>query len=686
MPDLLRLGKKESEALGKDFSEWIQSVKDGRRKRLSQMHVKALRNWEGKAPVKQFPWPGASNAVLNITATHGGALKARLRQAGTAQDPTHLVLPNQSSEVVPGVSADEWARYWQNISKWIEKNQIDYRDVMEQTIDTFVIYGDAWVYVPWEHEFVMDVSVSPKSGKLKKVKRDKANKVRLQILHPKDVFIRWDEKSTQEALRVGFRFDLGESDINGLEAQGIYDKKKADQLRVALAKQKTEKKDTSFPKGNYYQEWGGQLYSPDEFERQMKQEIGEDNADDPNRIQMANMFARVDLDGDGIPEEIHFHVDIERGIVPFAEYARELHRERPLVQFRYDRRVGSIFSRGVPEILFNIQKILNTVIRDVLDNNKVQNTKMFLARKGSPVSEKLKAYPGRVIFVDDLQRDFMPIDMGTGKQVTSVADIAIIQQWGERLTGITDFNLGQEGKSRTPATTTLARLEEGNKRIDDVIVSMRSSMRKMHAQVLSLYFQNGNPDELAKIAASKEGDEEKFKLAFNAIPVEDFHKFIKLETQVSSGNLNRAIQRQEKLALFAQVEEFYEKVTLLAQAIGQAKTGGVSPEGGEIPPDPAMESLFMAMARGGNRLMAQVLDTFDVKQQDDLNPDFLSILEEVQSGIAQAGEGNPGRSNPGQQAGALAGDPSGQPQPNEAPGRPSAGNPRVPGPTPGSAK
>jgi hypothetical protein len=487
----IRLDSEERERLGKEFTSWVDSVEDERRRLLQETWVKALDNYEGKEPVKQFPWAGASNVVIPITQTHTDAIASRLYNAAVSHDPILTILPGGQGFVgnLEGfeVTVELYARWWQNIADWIADRELAYGDLVEEIILTYAIYGDAFVYLPWETEEVMDKRLDVDTGKTRSEPRTLWDQPMPKVLHPKDTYLNWWEKGVQSARRVGFRWDLDLTTLEMLNARGIYGDEESQELKDLLIGQEDrkskERRLRSFSDGDYYKEWGNRYYSPDELERALKGKVGIEEGSTPNALKMIKVFGRSDLDGDGIPEEVVFDVERATGLVPYSRYANLQHKKRPLVHFYYNKRPGMIYSRGVPELLFNIHKILSTTMRDVMDNNKVQNTKMFLARKGGPIEKNAKVYPSRIFFVDNIETDFKVVDLGTGRPVTSVQDIALIQQWGERLTGITDFNLGQEKRSRTPVGTTMALLEEGNKRMDRTIAVMRGSFLDMWEQM-----------------------------------------------------------------------------------------------------------------------------------------------------------------------------------------------------------
>jgi len=672
----VRLSAEDRKKLGVIFRDWAKSVQDDRRRLAEESWTQALVNYEAKPPEKQFPWPGASNAVVPIIPVHVESLEARHFSAATAHDPIFMIEPNAQGEVIPGLTVEKFATMWQNVSHWIEREEVPLKDVMEEVALTFVLYGDAWVYIPWETEKIMDVELDTR-GKIKKTERTLWDHPVLKPLHPREVFINSWEKDKETAKRVGIRFDLDLQDLELRVKQKVYaDDEAVEELRKLLTGRAEKLKgiEEKLKSPQYFKEHEGRFYGRDEFEKKQREKIGLGDAV-PHALRMLKVFVREDLDGDGIPEDIVFDVELETGIVPYARYANLAHRLKPLVHFYYSKRPGSIYNRGVGEMLHNIQKILTTTMRDILDNNKVQNTKMFLARKGSGVEEEMKVYPSRIVFLDNPKEDFIPMDLGTGRPVTNITDVSFMMSWGERLSGINDSNLGMERRSRTPATSQLALLEEGSQRRDRSIDLMRGAMREMWWQVLMLYVQNGDMPKLAEVAAVEKGDRDLFLQAMATVDMELLKSKIIVRPEVSSNSLNRSVQRQEKMALFALVQQWYTQLKGLADAIGASGN------------DPVMKELFLTFARGGHRVFSSILDTFGEKNQDEINPDFLKLLAEVQS-VEIVAEGPGGassrRSNPAATAAGMAANNAGFVGVTEAPGRPAPGLPRVPDVTGGA--
>lgn len=662
--------QKERETLGQDFRNWVEQIEDDRRSMILDTYNKVQENLSGRAPVKSFPWVGASNVFAPLTGTYADALQSRLYEAATAHDPTNLVLPRGVGELLPGVDAERWADWWQRISRWVERDDMDHEALWEHVTLLMTHFGDAWIYLPWEEQWVADIEVT-KGGKLNKTPRLLYGRCMPKVLHPKDVFIRWDADDHQHERLMGFQFELDLHTLDEWEKAGIYDRDVAAELRKKLRAQEFESKDEY--RAGYFKQLGTRIYGPDEFEEKQK-DLAKLHSESGNRtITMLKMFARADMDGDGVPEEIVYEVEKETGLVAYARYTLYAHRERPLIHTWFKKRPGSIYNIGVGEMMLNIQDIINTSLRDHFDNNKVQNASAVFIRKNSGIAKGKRLYPGATYFVSNPRDDVEVKSLGNGARATTMQEIGLLERWGQFIVGLSDFQLGQEPKSRTPATTMQASLAEANIRPTRIINVMRKQMRKLHRQVLMLYFQNGDPAKLAQIAAVEDEDVELFQNALAVVTPEQMAESLVIDPDVSSDALNRQARRQEAMALFAQLGGFYDRVNMIRQELGlMLQSGQVDPMG---------RAVLLAQLNGYIRAMKRILDTFEERDQREMLPvDLPQLMEGVFSAVQQQQQGGGAAvaPSPAQAAQGLVvgeGPASGPVAPE---GRPVAGQPRVP--------
>jgi len=626
----LKMNLAARQNLGNQFAAQVGRVRSQRDGIMDKTWTKAMDAYEGKAPPRTFPWKNASNAIVPIIPTHVDAIKARLYNAATAQDPIHHLEPWGSSDVIPGVKVKDYAKAMNDLSEFIEREEVKTEDVYDRSLDIMTIYGDVIYFVDWNREERGDYDYNVDTGEFTKVENHvAADGAVIRIIHPEDFFIEVNAvgfEAIQNAKWCGYRFELDRATLLSWKKSGLYDKETAELLEGYFGP--VEKK---LEKRNYFPMGGDNPRR--ELDQKQDELLGLDESSaskHPKTLEMVHIFAREDFDGDMLEEEVNFHLHLQSGNVPFIARNHWGHKRRPLVRSNYRARARTFNSIGVPEMLFNTSDILTQVIRDILDNNKVQNTKAFLVRAGSSIPLDLEVYPSRVIYTEDIQNDFMPVDMGSGKMITSMQDLIFLMEWGERRTGITDFNLGQERTGRTPATTTLALLEEAQKRIDGTIRRMRRAEREIWYQVMSLYVQFGNPRRYEHVLG-EQGAEMLANVWANA-PLRTLMSRTTIRARISSQNLNRQIRREESMAMFGQAEQYYGRLLELYQLWVATQ-------------DPAGKELLASMMRGGRQIMQHFWDSYDFQDQDDVNPDVERITQEASIGLPAIQGSQTGGSN-----------------------------------------
>lgn len=667
----LTITQKVRDNIGAEFSRRIVQARTDRDQRMKQIWAMALTTYEGKAPPMDWPWKNASNAVVPLIPAHVDAWASRLRNAGTAQDPTYLTSAWSKTEFVGGLTASDYAEIWQQYSKWLEKEEIDNDAFMEKVSTITTKYGDAFAYIPWEHDLYMDITFDENGTPVKEIK-DLLNKPVVHVIHPKNWYMPISEEDPQISEWCGFDEDFTEDQIRLKIEFGEWNKKNGEKL-LEFLKVKTKKalKKAGGPKdADYFRRTeAGNLVNQAEwdFQNEKRKSLEMPQVEDSTKVSLVHCFARIDTDGDGIPEEVDMLLHPESKIVVAIYWNRYAHKKRPVVPFSFLWREGTWMNIGVPEMLFNANRIMNEIMRDMLNNNKVANTKMFLARAGGVVDDDEPMFPGRIIFAEDIEADFKAVDLGSGKPGTSLNDMAIIQAWAERRDGMTDFNLGREKTSRTPATTMLALLEEGNERVVSIISRQKKSQAEVWTQVHQLYAQRGDAEGLDRVIG--EEDAAKMRMVWAEMTVDDIRKKLVLNAQVSTQNLNRSVKRQEMAALLGQLDAFHTRLINLAQAMRSTD-------------DPILRQLFGSMAKSGQFLMKRILNTSDIKEQEDMNPDLAGMIAEIPAGEAfQDGTNQTSNEPRGQvdQAKAVFENQGAAGGPTNAPGRPAAGFPRTDG-------
>jgi hypothetical protein len=647
-------------SLGAAYKQRIEAHVNARAVRTNKVYALALKNYEGKADPVTFPWPGASNAVISLTPSHTDAWDARIRNAGTANDPVYMTSAWGGDQIAPDMTNEEYAELFQEYSKWLEKEEVPNAQWMEQVSTIMTKFGNAIAYVPFEHDMIMDVTFGD-DGKPVKQPLDLLNKPVIHVIHPKNFYMPFSEVDVQTSSWCGFDEYHSPQQVRVRVKTEEFTKAQAEAV-LKFVGEKTEKelKKDGGPKSHGYFKTteDGRHIPTEEYAREKAKSLAA--GPDSDKIPFVRVFAREDTDGDGYPEEIEFLFHVASGIIVEAYWNRYEHKKRPLVMFSFKWREGTWLAYGVPEMLFNAQAIMDELVRDMLNNNKVRNTAIFAARSGGVIDPDEPVFPSRMIMMEDVERDFKVIPLGAGTPSTSLQDLALIQGWAERRDGMTDFNLGRERSSRTPATTMLALLEEGNERVVSIIHRLRLSQTEVWTQVHQLYAQNGDGEGLDRVLGKEKAA--RLRNAWSQMDVGDIRKKLVLNAQVSTQNLNRTVKRQEYTALLGQLDTVHQRALGIAQIVRGTT-------------DPMLRAFALSMLKSTEFLMTRILNSYDIKDHSSMNPELSKVLAEMPPGPPMMG-GPGGAPNEQVQQAQKQGPAAG---PLNAPGRPEAGMPRMDG-------
>jgi hypothetical protein len=673
MPKELSITAEHRLELGKAYQRRLEDAEFSRTQRMHGVYVKANKYYEGKARRKTWPWPGASDAILPIIATHCDVLKARLHAAATVQKPTYLldsILP-EDIELMPGVTAGRLRDIWQQWSDHVTEHVWQHEEVMDIVTSLMVKYGDAIVYQPWKNWPYRDYIWDDAMQDWVMEERDLYDRPVPYVIHPKNTYISTEDWDLQKTKYFGFDEYWDPSDIKLMGQRGEWN---IEAVNAVLDYEKQNIKNKEKEEGTYYKtREDGSVTPRDVVDESIKREAGLEVRDHLKTvIRLVRVFAREDINKDGYEEEIEMLVHRESATVVYVTYRGMWHGERPLVHFAYQRRDGVFYSIGAAEMLFNIQKIMNQLIRDQLDNNKIQNTKIFVYRAGGPIEDGMRIYPGRMVPVDDIKADFDVMDAGSGRPVDVINTLPLIQDWGERRTGVNDAAMGKMSPKRAPATSTLAMLEQSNKGTDHIIRRMGRAQKQMWKQCMALYVQFGQDMEsMAKVLGPENA--QILRMAWDTLGPKDVREVLTISAQVSTSNLNQQTKRQESTALFGMVQQAYQAITQTAFMMAQVQ-------------DPALRQLLVYQLQGFNKALGRIFDTFEVKDQKFINPNFLEILQNVppQPTPEVPGGGGPGGPTSSDEMGQVIGLFGGN-NPSAGPinpvGRPTPGAPRNPGET-----
>lgn len=660
------LDAKALEFMGQEYVREIQNLESARQE-LTDNYELWIDNYEGKTlPTdSEKPWNGASDGHLPKTATDTDVTFARFMNAIFGQFPKFMIRPLSGKWV-------QFARETQAFSEWLEESEIPLYKTIQQTLLIAIKFGSVVIYAPWENDQRKHMRLND-NDVFEAEERDEEGRPVLKVIHPKDWVLPINATNIQKSPWVGYKYKLKPPKLKLWTKRGFFRKDIGkDLLDMFAPPTEPDKLNLAIPLGEA---------RIDRTQDARERNVGIVPVSVPDEIEMVHIWARIDIDGDGLEEDVNFHMHLKTGKIARIAFNHYRHGKRPFVDFHFFPRDGVWYSIGIPEMLRNVQKNINVTFRQIQDNNTVKNTQAFKAKEGGSISPDEPFHPARIYFVREMD-DLETFKMGDSSLNTSVGDLETMLSWGDRRTGINDPAQGVGGNDRTPATTTLALLQEASRRIDLIIGQTREGLSELWTQVLELYAQFKPVVEFEvenKDAPEGADGSEKFSLLeWSGQSDEQFRKRILIKPTASTTALNKAIARTEMQGLLESMLAFNQTQMGMMDLFLQAQ-------------DPALKGYIKKSLSGQQKVMQRVLDTFEfAKDEQEILPDPEELLNvnPIQPPIqAAAGQG------PVQ--GATGGNPTGGPVgaadpvprgaaagsvPPTAPGRPgNDGIPRLPG-------
>lgn len=384
-----------------------------------------------------------------------------------------------------------------------------------------------------------------------------------------------------------------------------------------------------------------------------------------NEIVVYEGWCDYDIDDDGIPERIvlTFHKDTRTFLQLRLNWY--FHQRKPYSLAPYTVANDSLDGVGVAERALPFQKAITNWQREATNNAMLANIRMFIARKGSPIEEVPRLYTGRVFFVDEPSKDFIPF------AVSDIYPSTLVERQNlfgmlEKDTGVTDYLSGRESPiigTRATATSTLALIQEGTRRVEAVLENVRQCFAEIVQNCISIWIQYGT-NNLEDVVFEDDDTAKQIKQFFATATQHNVNGMFAIGLTVTEASSNKQAQQQMQLALIQVMMQYLEKLLAAGQGALQAIQMGI-PQYAEMVKD------VMAAARVMFRDLAI---KYEVPDPDEYLPDLEKYLNAPVNPAAGAGGGT---STQGQPSGS--GGESGLPVANGPYRGPTPGRPATPG-------
>jgi hypothetical protein len=383
-----------------------------------------------------------------------------------------------------------------------------------------------------------------------------------------------------------------------------------------------------------------------------------------DEIEIFEVWCDYDINGDDLPEHLvaTYHKDTRTLLQ--LRYNWYFHQRKPYTVIPYSLTNDSLYGFGLCEMIRPLQDMLTSWERMASDNAYLANIRMFIVKKDSGIEEIPRLYAGRCFFVDDPQKDFIPF-AANDIYPSTLTERQNIFGLIEKRTGVSDYLTGRESPiigSRATATSTLALIQEGTKRVEQVLENFRHGFAEIIENCMYIWIQYGL-DGLDDLVF---GDDEIGSLVaefFATVSAENVNGAIAIDLSATDAAGNRQAMQTMQLQIIQIMMQYLEKVLEAGAGAMQA-----------MQTQPELALMINDVMKAARKMFKDLLTKYDVRDPDSYLPDLEKYLNVGQPG------GNGAGNAPGAQGGVPGngGQPAFSPIPSTFRGPPSP-SPAVPG-------
>lgn len=573
-------GRKEA------FVEWIRREifqTQGDREDLEKTWEDRILAWRAKVTDEEldYPYPGASNLELPLIAMHSDPVLADFLQSfhaakdywtPEARRPDRV---DDAGALRRGLTAIE--------QRWLKMRRVNTRAFLDN-----IILGTAFYKNGWRSE---------RAGRRRYAADGTSQRLVEMISHPsiEPVPIQrlwfpayawsldfdapggtpWIGQEFRWSPEEWERYAQGSSELPG------FDKEAADVVRNFLDDEDEPVRDVT--------------ESEDEFEpfERLRHKVFE-------------VWARFDTRGNGVYEDLVALVHPTSGEVLRAIYFPNAHGRHPFHAINYLPGYG-IYGIGLAEVDEWAQEASTQLLNAQIDNARLANTRMFSAPIGSMHQPDEMVYPGKVWY---LEPDESIGEVRLSELYPSGFTLLTqLVQFSEMRSGVNELRQGSLSgmPSRTPATSLLSIMREGNKRFDMI----HSGVRDVHSEMGLRMVQN--------VAQRAQEDPFTWNAFFTrAVGPEDAARILKvlreapevleesfgISVTATSASVNKEVEKQSFIGMLQIAQQIYGALVQTAMLHAQV-------------PDPMVQATARAAFISGVDILGQLLDRFDVQNKQE---------------------------------------------------------------------
>ena len=268
-----------------------------------------------------------------------------------------------------------------------------------------------------------------------------------------------------------------------------------------------------------------------------------------------------DADGDGFPEDISVHIEIETGIILRAEY-NDIGR-RDYIRMPYIEIPGSLYGLGVGDIMLPLQDEAASLHNMRNDSLALSLRPFIVSAHGSDIGKKRGIYPGAVVKTASPREDIV-ITKFPDVSNSSLQAEQLLKSYADEATGASDILSGNDagGSNRIGSSGTQFLAGQSNTLLDAIADNMSVAMSEIAMLILFQLVRNG---EFVDIEAYGLSASDKIYITeILAMNVEDIYGTFQFTSRVSSITDSPQAKQQQATGLFQLYTMYVDKIIQLA--------------------------------------------------------------------------------------------------------------------------
>lgn len=583
-------------ALKSWLDTWLDALLSEQQNKLRQWSAEEKAYRALSEPVVNGPYENSCGDVVPAIAMAVDPIQARLSTGIFKSDPVFRLKPLKKSFVKVVPSLERWIEYYQ-------KYKLQLRQVMGPRLFEFAKHGTMVFKTVYDRDTYKIKSYSPTW--------EVVDKTVLRFAGPRvfgipiqNILFPARYQTAQECPLIAERIITTMGELMRMEQS-----KKVSNLEPLKGQEQT-------------------ISNILETEQQVSSNYRETIEQSRLYLELFEVWCDYDIDGDGIPESLVVTYHKQTQTIIQLRYNWYFHQRKPYTIIPYTVVTGSLYGLGIGEMMKPFQDQLTTWHRIATDNAYLANIRMFVTQKESGIQDRPRLFAGRVFRVEDPRKDFIPfaaadIYPSTLNQQQNLFGLA------EKRTGISDYLTGRESPiigSKATATGTMALIQEGTRRVEEVLENIRQGTAEIMQFCIAIWIQYGL-DGLDDLVFGDDEIVKDLQEFFASVTSENVDGALAIDLSATDAANNKTAQQQMQLAVIQLMMGYFEKLVNLATATSQAAKQ-----------DPTLAAMFVEIMTSARNMFKDLLQKYDIRNPDDYLPELEKFFDAAIAG-GQSPEG-----------------------------------------------